>query len=277
MKFSTAAACALVTAALSAQALAQEAEQALPLWELGMVAVGVSTPAYPASTERVSRALALPIFFYRGEVLRADRDSVGARLVHTRDYDFDVSFAASLPSSSRDIAARNGMPDLGTLVEFGPRLKLTLARPTPASRLRLELPVRAVLEVNGGVRGQGLAFEPELGFESAARLDGWRFSVSGSLVLGDHQLNQYFYGVSPQFASAARPAYDARAGLLATRLSASTSKDQTPHLRVFGFVRYESYSGSANSASPLFLRSDGTTVGVGMVWTLVHSERRAAD
>lgn len=275
MNFSTVAALAFVAAALSAQA--QEAGQALPLWELGMVAGAVSTPAYPASTERVSRALALPVFFYRGEVLRADRNSVGARLVHTRDYDFDVGFAASLPSSSSDIAVRSGMPDLGMLVEFGPRLKLTLARPTPGSRLRLDLPVRAVLEVNGGVRGQGLAFEPELGFESAALLDGWRFAASGSLVLGDRQLNNYFYGVSPEFASAARPAYDARAGLLATRLAASASKDQSPHLRVFGFARYESYGGSANSASPLFLRSNGTSVGVGLIWTLVHSERRAAD
>lgn len=277
MNFSTATALALVAAALAGQAQAQEAGQALPLWELGIVAGGVSTPAYPASTERVSRALALPIFFYRGEVLRADRNSVGARLVHTRDYEFDVGFAASLPSNSSDIAVRRGMPDLGTLVEFGPRLKLTLARPTPGSRLRLELPVRAVLEVNGGVRAQGLAFEPELGFESAALFDGWRFSANGSLVLGDRQLNQYFYGVSPQLATPGRPAYDARAGLLATRLGASASKDQTPNLRVFGFIRYENYGGSANSASPLFLRSDGTSAGVGMIWTLVHSERRAAD
>jgi len=275
MNFSKAVASVLVVAALSAQA--QEAGQALPLWELGMVAGAVSTPAYPASTERVSRALALPIFFYRGEVLRADRNNVGARLVHTRNYDFDVGFAASLPSSSSDIAVRSGMPDLGTLVEFGPRLKLTLARPAPGSRLRLELPVRAVLEINGGVRGQGLAFEPELGYESAALLDGWRLSASGSLVLGDRQLNQYFYGVSPEFASAGRPAYDAREGLLATRLAASASKDQTPNLRVFGFVRHESYGGSANSDSPLFLRSNGTSVGVGLIWTLVHSERRAAD
>lgn len=51
-----------------------------------------------------------------------------------------------------------------------------------------------------------------------------------------------------------------RAGLLATRLAANASKDQTPHLRVFGFVRFESYGGSANSASPLFLRSNGTSV-----------------
>lgn len=275
MNFSTVAAWVVVASVLSAQA--QEAGQALPLWELGIVGGAVSTPAYPASTERVSRALALPIFFYRGEVLRADRDSVGARLVHTRDYDFDVGFSASLPSSSSDIAVRRGMPDLGTLVEFGPRLKLTLARPSPSSRLRLELPVRAVLEVNGGVRGQGLAFEPELGYESAALRDGWRLSASGSLVLGDRQLNQYFYGVSPELATAGRSAYEARAGLLATRLAASASKDQTPHLRVFGFVRYESYGGSANSASPLFLRSNGTSVGVGLIWTLVHSERRAAD
>lgn len=46
-------------------------------------------------------------------VAAALRNGVGARLVHTRDYDFDVGFAASLPLSSSDIAVRRGMPDLG--------------------------------------------------------------------------------------------------------------------------------------------------------------------
>jgi outer membrane scaffolding protein for murein synthesis (MipA/OmpV family) len=46
---------------------------------------------------------------------------------------------------------------------------------------------------------------------------------------------------------------------------------------VFGFVRYERYDGAANRASPLFLQSDGTSVGVGVTWTLSRSERGAAN
>jgi outer membrane scaffolding protein for murein synthesis (MipA/OmpV family) len=154
---------------------------------------------------------------------------------------------------------------------------MTLARPAPGSQVRLELPVRAVLELHRGVHAQGISFEPELLYETRDFGAGWRWSASGSLVLGDSRLNNYFYGVSPQFASAARPAYEAQAGLIATRLGLSAAKDLTPDVRVFGFVRYERYDGGANRASPLFLQSHGASAGIGLTWTLGRSARRAVD
>ena len=83
--------------------------------------------------------------------------------------------------------------------------------------------------------------------------------------------------MAPEFARVARPAYEAQAGLIATRLNLSTSKDLTPDVRVFAFVRYERYDGAANRASPLFLQSHGTSAGIGLTWTLSRSERRAVD
>jgi outer membrane scaffolding protein for murein synthesis (MipA/OmpV family) len=134
---------------------AQAQERPLPLWEAGVFAGVASTPAYPGSTDRSQRSLALPFFIYRGEVLRADRGGLGARMMRTDDLELDVGFAGSLPANSQNVAARAGMPDLGTLVEFGPRLKLTLAKPTAGSRWKLELPVRTVLEFSGGMSRQG--------------------------------------------------------------------------------------------------------------------------
>jgi outer membrane scaffolding protein for murein synthesis (MipA/OmpV family) len=169
------------------------------------------------------------------------------------------------------------MPDLGALVEFGPRLKWTLARPTPTSRLRLELPLRAVLEINGGLREQGMAFEPSLIHESRDVGDGWSLSTTGSLVYGDRRLNGYFYGVEQQYVGLQRPAFDAQAGLIATRLGFATSKSLTPDTRVFGFVRFESYAGAANRQSPLSLNTTGTAIGVGMNWTLGRSAVRVPN
>lgn len=169
------------------------------------------------------------------------------------------------------------MPDIGTLIEFGPRVKLTLARPRPGSNMRLELPVRSVLELNQGVRSQGLSFEPELVYQIENFRAGWRLTASTSLVWGDRRLNTYFYGVAPPFATAARPSYEARAGLIATRLGVSTAKDLTPQIRLYGFVRYERYDNSANHASPLFLQPEGASAGIGLTWTLGQSSRRAAD
>lgn len=273
MKITLAIGAGLLLTALTAQAQ----ETALPLWEVGLAGGFAATPSYPAAAERTSRALALPYLVYRGEVLRADREGVGARLIYTRDVEFDIGLAASLPSRSTDSPARTGMPDLGTLIEVGPRLKWIVARPAPGSRLQIELPLRAVLEFNSGVKRQGLVFEPELKYEKHDANDDLRLNASASLVLGDRSLNSYFYGVTPEYSTTLRPAYEAQAGLIATRLSLSGSKKLNPDIRLFGFVRFESYAGAANLNSPLYRQSTGTSVGLAFAWTLGRSERLAHE
>ncbi len=253
---------------------AQDVE--LPLWELGLAGGVAATPAYPGSTERTTRGLALPFFIYRGEVFRVDRGGVGARVVHQPDFEVDVGFSASLPASSRDIAVRSGMEDLGTLVEFGPRLKYVVARPTPLSRIRVELPLRAVLEFDNGVRMQGVALEPEVAYETRNVLAGIGLGVSGSLVFGDKNLNGYFYSVPSKFASINRPAFDAQAGLITTRLGLNLSKEFNSDLRVFVAVRYDSFAGAKNAQSPLMQQVHGTSLGLGLTWTLGRSDARAA-
>jgi outer membrane scaffolding protein for murein synthesis (MipA/OmpV family) len=264
---------------LSAAALAQEAtadSAALPLWEAGVFAGGLSSPAYPASNQRNQRALVLPFLVYRGDVLRADRNGVGARMVHTDTFEFDVGFAASLPASSNDIELRQGMPDLGTLIEFGPRVKMKLAEPAAGQRATFELPLRAVLEFNGGVRQVGYALEPKLAYEWRA-LGDWRLKSAVSLVIGDQQLNQYFYGVSGAYATAKRPAYEAQAGLISSRLTVDGGRRLTPDLNLFAFARYDLHEGAANRNSPLFAQNQGTSVGLGLTWTLGRSSRLAGS
>jgi MipA family protein len=258
-------------------ARAQSAPPTQPLWEAGAFIGAVGTPAYPASSDRTGRVLALPYLVYRGDVLRIDRSNVGARLVHTDDLEVDVGFAASLPASSRDVAARNGMNDLGTLFEFGPRVRSTVARLSAGSRIRFDLPLRTVIEVNNGIRNQGFAMEPELTYEVRDVYDGWRLSTGASLVIGDSRLQSYFYGVPMADATAQRPAFEAQAGLLAARLSLSTAKSLTPDMRVFAFVRYENYASAANQASPLYVQNSGTAAGVGLTWTFARSSERAND
>jgi outer membrane scaffolding protein for murein synthesis (MipA/OmpV family) len=252
-------------------------ESGLPLWEAGVFGGAASTPAYPGADSQTSRALVIPYLIYRGEVFRSDRGGIGARVFRTTDLELDIGFAGSLPSNAKDTDAREGMSDLGTLIEFGPRVKWTLARPSASSQVRLELPVRTVLEFNSGVNAQGVAFEPELVIETRNIAGGWSLSASTSLVWGDRKLNNYFYGVTPQFATISRPAFEAQSGLIATRVGLSTSKEITPDVRIFGFARYESYSGAANLASPLHQASGGSSVGIGLAWTLGRSAQRAAN
>ena len=250
---------------------------ALPLWELGVFGGGLSTPAYPGSVDRTSRALALPFVIYRGEVFRADRSSVGARMVHSKDYEIDLGFSVALPVNSDDVAVRKGMPDLGTLIEVGPRAKFTLARPKPGSQLVLELPLRMALEVGGGVRDKGVVFEPELTYDIRDIGGGWSLGASAGWMFGDQRLNQHFYGVDAAYATATRARYEAQAGLVATRLGLSSSKALTNDVRISGFVRYETYQGAANLSSPLHLAAHGTSYGMALTWTLGRSALRAKD
>lgn len=262
--------------ALVFSALAVKAQGiASPLWEVGLIAGFASTPTYPAANERTQRTLALPFLIYRGDVLRADREGLSARLMQTSDLELDLGFSAALPSQANNASARAGMADLGTLLELGPRLKWTLMRPGPDSRWQLQLPLRGVLELKDGLSAQGLVFEPELNFEKRNVGAGWKMAASVGAMFGDRKRNQFFYGVAPHYASALRPAYDAQAGLIASRLDLSVSKHLRSDLRLFGYVRYESYAGTANQASPLHMQASAGSIGLALAWTLLQSERRA--
>ncbi len=256
-------------------AAAYAAEPALPLWEAGVFGGTAVTPAYPGASDRSTRALALPFLIYRGDVLRADRSGVGARLLATDRVDFDIGFALSLPARSSDVPARRGMPDLGTLVEFGPRLKIKLAEPAPHGRLSLELPLRAVIEARGGLRRQGATFEPRLVHRLQDERQAWHADASLGAVLGNAAIHDYFYGVSPAYATAQRPAYTAKSGLMLTRFGLGGSYRLHRDWRAFAFLRYDHYAGAANRASPLLRQNSGTSAGIGLLWTWRRSDSPA--
>jgi len=246
-----------------------------PLWELGAAGFGVSQQAYPGSDQRVTRGLVLPYAVYRGEFLRADRDGAGLRALRTTAYELDIGVAGSFGSSSETIDARRGMADLGTLIEFGPRLRLNLGRAFDG-RWRLDLPLRAVFDLSDGFAHRGTAFEPELSFQRRSPL-GFAYGASVGAAFGEQRLAGIFYTVLPAQATATRAAYDARSGLIAWRASASLARDLSPDWRVFGVARWDSVAGAANEDSPLVRRTSGTSVGVGLAWTWKRSQQRAAD
>jgi len=247
------------------------------LWEVGGFAGSLTSPAYPASAERLNRNLVLPYFIYRGQHLNVDRDGIDARVQLAPGIELDVGVNGSFPARSNDVLARQGMPDLGTLLEFGPRLRVKLPNPGPGLRLGLDFPLREVLEVNGGTRGQGLVFEPTVVLDAANLSDGWSLTAKAGVAWGDQALNQYFYGVAPLYANAQRAAFDAQAGLMSARTSISTSKSLSPDLRVFGYARMDYYGLGSNTASPLYLQNSSPTWGLGLVWTIGRSEARAGE
>jgi outer membrane scaffolding protein for murein synthesis (MipA/OmpV family) len=264
-------------AALSTLAVAQgPAVSVPPLWELGGVALGVSQSAYPGADQQVNRALALPYFVYRGDVLRADRDTAGIRAMKTETFELDVGFAGAFGAGNETIEARQGMRKLGTMVELGPRLKWDLGAGPAGGRLSAEFPARAVLDLSDKAAHRGWSLEPKLTYSNRTA-SGWRYSASVSAIVADTRLAQTFYEVRSSEATAARPAYRAEGGLVSWRFGTAFSRSLARDWNLFGFARLETVAGAANESSPLVRRSSGASVGVGVAYTWMRSDRAAFD
>jgi outer membrane protein len=85
------------------------------------------------------------------------------------------------------------------------------------------------------------------------------------------------YEVASEFALPDRAAYEARSGLVAWRLAGSVTHPITSDWLLFGFARIDALAGAANRGSPLVRRDTGATLGFGMTYTWMRSQRRAED
>jgi outer membrane scaffolding protein for murein synthesis (MipA/OmpV family) len=255
-------------------------KEPLPLWEIGLVGIAAYQPAYPGSDQDIARVRVLPFGIYRGSLIRADGNGIGVRALHTPRFEWDISGSGSFGSSANKVRAREGMPAIGTLVEIGPALKVNLGDLVDAKRdphlTQLEIPVRAVFDVSHDFDHRGWTFEPRL---SHTAWTGSTFAlvVSAGALFGDRSLNHLYYGVDAPYATADRPAYDARAGLVATRLNASLRHKISPTLRLQYFAQVETVRGAANEDSPLVRSKQDAGIGISLIWGAWHSEQSGVE
>lgn len=247
-----------------------------PLWEVGVFAMGVSQQAYPGAGQQLNRALLLPYAIYRGEIFRMDRNGMGVRKVLSPTVELDLGFAAAFGSRSNEIEARSGMPELGTLVEFGPRIQWKLGQAPGNGQLRADFALRGVFDLADHMNDKGITFEPKLVYERSSTT-GWRYSVSAGLMFADQRLADTLYGVAPAYATPTRSVYAAQGGLLASRLALYVSRAMTPNLRLSAFTRVDAVAGGANQASPLVEKNTGATTGLLLTYTLAQSKTLVRD
>jgi len=93
---------------------------------LGVGISALSLPDYRGSDESSLYAIPFPYLVYRGTFLKADRNGIRGTFFGSDRIELNLSLGASLPVSSDDNPARQGMPDLQPTVEFGPALDLNL-------------------------------------------------------------------------------------------------------------------------------------------------------
>lgn len=255
---------------------AQAADESLPLWEIGAVGLAAHQSAYPGSSESVSLALAVPYVIYRGELFRLDRGGAGFRAISRPDFELDIGFSGSLGSRASDTVARQGMDDLGTLIEFGPRMRWKLSAPSASGQWNIELPLRGVFDISNRAAFRGLVLEPELKYSYRAK-EGWSWGAGISAIVADQSMQSQFYTVSAAQATANRAAYQAQGGLMALRLNGSLSYPLAPDTRLLVFGRIDSVQGAANQGSPLIRQNTGASVGAVLSYTWKQSEARATD
>ena len=213
---------------------------------------------------------------YRGKILRLGEDGIAKGVFIDNDYtEFNVSLAASFNANSNDNNARRGMPDLDYLGELGPQLKIKLGE-LFCGKTELQLPVRAVFSTDfGRVDHRGYLFNPRFYykrqniFNSSINMD----SSFGS-SFATKKLQEYFYRVEPQFATATRTAYEADGGYLGSKITLGLFYDITKRLQAYVGGQIGYYGGAANEDSPLFRRKVNSSVFVGFTWSIFQSDTR---
>lgn len=123
--------------AAAALALAANAAEENPLWEVGAGAGVFTFPAYRDSDKNSTWVLPVHYFTYHGDCFKADR------------LDRTINAFLAPPSGSDNIPARAGMPDLKAALEIGPQVDLTLWRLENRARfVKLRMPLRAAFTVD---------------------------------------------------------------------------------------------------------------------------------
>ncbi|HET9641889.1 MAG TPA: MipA/OmpV family protein [Burkholderiaceae bacterium] len=247
-----------------------------PIWEAGLAGGGGWISDYPGSDQAHLRGLVAPIVFYRGPVLRIDREGMRGRLFGREDLELDLAATASF--NARDNRARSGMPDLDYLVGVGPQLIYHGLHYVPgAPALHLKLNATASTNLHR-INGRGFSVESELRWRRGTVTDNageWTLSVGPTWASGP--LMRHFYEVAPQYATTTRPAYAARSGYLGTDLKLTIRRRAEASWSWFMEARAMSLHGAANRSSPLFRSSTGFALGAGVIWTPWQSEGRTTS
>lgn len=173
------------------------------------------------------------------------------------------------------------MPDLEPTVEIGPEVDFHLWRSSDSRvRLDLELPMRRAIAIQSSPAAIGWLAAPclDLDVRDIGRHAGWDGAVDVGPLFADHAYHGYFYSVAPQYATAARPFYQAGGGYSGTELFASVSK-RFPNFWVFAFARYDALEGATFVPSPLVRRQSYWQGGLGIAWIIGKASHRveAAD
>lgn len=266
----------LLLAGFPAAAAAQER----PLWEFGLGLGALRAPDYRGAADHTTYVVPIPYLIYRGRRIQVDREGVRGDLFRSGRLRLDGSAAVGLPARSRRDGPRAGMPDLDPTGELGPSLEIFLHRDAAAHReWSLRLPLRAVVATDlRHAEGAGWVFAPSLHLAAKRLGAGWEGGLAFGPMYATEAYHDYYYEVAPAFATATRPAYDAKSGYSGSRVTLTLTR-RFDAFWIGAFARYDTLSGAAFADSPLVQKKESFMIGVGVAWVFARSDTRvpAAD
>jgi outer membrane scaffolding protein for murein synthesis (MipA/OmpV family) len=137
----------------------------------------------------------------------------------------------------------------------------------------IRVPLRAVIATDfSHVDGAGWVLYPHINYDlvDAGSGPGWSFGVAAGPMFASKGYHEYYYGVAPAYATATRPAYEARAGYGGFRVASSLSR-RFDDMWVGVFARYDDLSGTVFEDSPLMRTKHSFQAGVGVAWVFSRS------
>ncbi|QRM18208.1 MipA/OmpV family protein [Dechloromonas sp. TW-R-39-2] len=266
----------LIALSLGLSSGAMQAAEEKPLWEIGAGVAAFSFPSYRGSDQTNNFLMPVPHFTYHGDFLKADRHGIRGSFFDSDRLDLTLSVALSPPVSSKDITARAGMSDLKGTFEIGPEMDVTFWRSDNKARfIKLLMPLRAAITVEGSPKEIGWVFHPKLNMDitDLPGMPGWNLGMLAGPLFGDQKQHAYYYSVDPRYATAGRPAYEAKAGYAGMQYLLALSK-RFPGYWLGGFVRYDNLGGSVFEDSPLVRQKDYVAAGAAITWVLGESSTR---
>lgn len=253
----------LISLALLLVCACPRAQGPLPRLELGIGLITLGSPDYRGSAESSVYLLPTPYIKYRGDRLRVDEGADGV-IFESPDLLFTLSGNLSLPADE-DTPEREGMDKLDALIEFGPSLNWRFLQ-RERSAWWLDLPLRLAYTLDSDFQHIGYVFQPRLSWRRpATRLGESKLRFNFGPLYASDDYHDYFYSVTPEDATAVRPAYDAAGGFSGLRTEFTYSR-RIGGYWLGGFIRYDSLHAAKIEDSPLVSRTGTWMGGIALVW-----------
>jgi len=256
----------LITGITSAQA----DEERVPLWEVGIGAGAFSLPQYMGSDERYTYPFGFPYLIYRGKYWRLDRSGLRNRIFDSDKLSLDLSLSGGLPVKNSN-KARVGMPDIHWTAEIGPRINWQISE-TERIVWSAHFASRAAINIKG--KYVGWVTEPYLRYTYRTPVSNGNLRIKTDIgaLYGSQKYHDTYYGVAPIYATATRPAYQAKAGLHSIYVKARIRYPLRDNLELFTSLQARTLSSGVVKNSPLVKSKVYTTAALGVVWVFSSSD-----